>query len=67
MKKLAYRLGCHAALYKLSGARVLVTQEQTPQEQSEPMNMAAEQQRTVEHLWDEHDKRQQLFTARNSD
>jgi hypothetical protein len=52
---------------KQGGARVLVTREQTPQEQSEPMNMAAEQQRTVEHLWDEHDKRQQLFTARNPD
>jgi hypothetical protein len=29
--------------------------------------MAGEQQRTVEHLWDEHDKRQQLFTTRNAD
>lgn len=52
---------------KTSGARVLVTREQTPQEQSEPMNMAQEQQHTVEHLWDEHDKRQQLYTSRDSD
>jgi hypothetical protein len=67
MMKLAYRLGVQKALRKLGDARVLVTREQTPQEQSEPMNMAAEQQRTVEHLWDEHDQRQQLFTARNPD
>ena len=67
MLKLAYHLGVQAALRKLGGMPVLVTNEQTPQEQSEPMNMAAEQQRTVEHLWDEHDKRQQLFTSRDSD
>lgn len=59
--------GGGALVRKTAGARVLVTSDQTPQEQSEPSGDAALQQRTVEHLWDEHDKRQQLFTARNPD
>lgn len=63
----AYQLGVRAALTKLGGAPVLVTREQTPQDQSEPAGDATLQQQTVENLWDEHDKRQQLFTARNPD
>ena len=61
MMKLAYRLGCQAALLKLSGYRVPVTEEQTPQAESYSATDASIQQRNVEDLWDEHDQRRQEF------
>jgi hypothetical protein len=62
MTKLAYRLGCQAALQKLSGTRVPVTSDQTPQAETWKATNAEEQQRSVDSAWEQHDKRQQLFT-----
>lgn len=61
MMKLAYRLGCQAALQKLSGSRVLVTDEQTPQAESYKATNPLTQALSVNDIWERHDKRQQEF------
>lgn len=61
MMKLAYRLGCQAALQKLSGYRVPVTDEQTPQAESYKATNAQAQRGNVDDLWEQHDKRQKEF------
>jgi hypothetical protein len=62
MMKLAYQLGCRAALTKLGGYRVAVTDDQTPQ--TELLHQATDaslQKRNVDDLWEQHDKRQHEF------
>lgn len=50
-------------LRKQGSFRVPVTDEQTPQAQTWKATDAAQQARTVDSMWDQHDKRQQLFTS----
>lgn len=47
---------------KISGTRVPVTSDQTPQAETWKATNAEEQQRSVDSAWEQHDKRQQLFT-----
>jgi len=53
----------NACRLKIGGHRVAVTDDQTPQSQSWPIADAARQARSVDNLWEQHDKRQQLFTT----
>lgn len=54
--------GSFQRFHKAGGFRVAVTDEQTPQAVSYKATNAQEQQINVDDLWDQHDKRQQLFT-----
>lgn len=61
MMKLAYQLGCQAALRKLGGLRVPVTDEQTPQAVSFKATNPQTQRLSIDSLWDNHDKRLTQF------
>jgi hypothetical protein len=58
---LAYQLGCRAAVEKLGGYRVPVTDDQTPQAESYKATNAQAQELNVNDLWERHDKRQKEF------